>query len=495
MASAGVLENAVAWDHQRSYSDVTADNEWSPLPKIARGTAVGRYSPSVDTAVPGIDSSVDVGDELYVFESHNTGKWYRGYIVSPPRAQSAFNQPLPRSNQRLNNAALKPLDFDVGVGIFPAGIVSLKESFELTQDSISRAQNSLALQNDNDSTMTQIKPSPPAIPALKLENNNPTIPNEPLVDDIPSVINEWYNTYVYHHFLHGNYRLVQTIQDAIRDLYEIRRKLVYNLVTRNERIIARKKAIWQIARVTKLLNRGIIVRDTTSGEILSGNEGPVRLAQEQMLLALAPNYPDHAVVGDYLTEATMPKHILCDFKSCAGQLYGHGLTLKLHLRSKTHRLTESFHVKVKQETSIAEISAVLFRDLPVAIAKDDVYLVAILYEDVPLRSQQPTPISSLMGTQTQKGTRPVGTQQQHQQQQQQTSGAAGTPRLHISHGRRGVAAGAADISRLFRMVESVESPFTIRMYATYFDKGDPSDDNRGWGELVDRIIRGRPFGV
>lgn len=497
--------------HHTNYTAFTRSNtslenrssnmEWNPLPKIARGIAVGRYNPAPDTAVQGIDSPIDVGDEVYVFESHSSGKWYRGYVVTAPRAQSAFNQPLPRLSQRLNNAALKPLDFDISLGIFPSAIISLKQDFDLTLDTSnnreSRGMGGSSIKDRmsiaSDSTTTHYtKQSPPAIPAIRLDNEAPTMSSEPLVDDITSVIKEWYNTYVYHHFLHGNYRLVMTIQDVIKDLYEIRRKLVYNLVTSNERVIARKKAVWQIARVTKMLNRGIVVRDPTTGEILSRKDGPVKLAQEQMLLALAPNYPDHAVVGDYAKEFVLPKHILVDFKSCAGQNYGRGLTVYLHLRTKTHRLTESFQVKVHKDTEISDLSAVLFKDLPVSVAKDDVYLVAHLKEDVPLKSQYSTSISSLIGGPTGKPGSPS-------QFNGENSGNGGNnsniPKSQITHARRGVAAGAADISRLFRMEESVESPFTIRMYTTYFSPGEPSDDNRGWGELVDRIVRGRPSGV
>ncbi|CAN6656061.1 DOCK-like protein 1 [Trichomonascus vanleenenianus] len=460
-----------------------AGGDWTAREKIGRGIAVRRYAPRGNVA--NVDTPLDVGDEVYVFEVHSSGKWLRGYIVTSPRAQAAFNQPLPRS-KKINNAALKPLDLGVAIGVFPAAVVKIKEEFETATDPTSRLTgitNSLMSDFDTDSLINSYsgaKPTPPAIPALRMGHESLTLADEPIVDDITAVIKEWHNTYVFHHFLFGNYSLIRTVQAAIKDLYEIRRKLAYQLLTANERIIARKKAIWQIARITKILKRGIVVRDGASGQIMSGEDGPVRLAQEQILLALAPNYPDHAVVGDVVKMATVPKHFLVDFKSCVGQGYGHGLTVLLQLRTKTHRLTESFRIRIRPDTMLEELSAVLFRDLPISITKDDVYLVAKLFEEVSLKSKNATPISQLIGAPP--GAPVMGN-------------TAKAPAGSKSHARRGVAAGAADISRLFRVEESQEAPFTIRMYANYFGPEDPSDDNRGWGQLVERIVRGRPRGV
>ncbi|KAF5110944.1 hypothetical protein DV453_000645 [Geotrichum candidum] len=318
-----------------------------------------------------------------------------------------------------------------------------------------------------------IKSKPPPIPALRLGNEVPTVPNEPLVDEIVAVINEWYNTYVYHHYLFGNFELVNTINTIIQDLYFIRRKLIYGLLTSNERILARKKVIWQIARVINVLNRGHVVRDTKTGEILAGKEGPVRLAQEQILTALAPNYPDHSMINDVHAEVTQPKHILVDFKSCIGQGYGHGLTVYFQLRTKSSFLTEPFAIKIKPDMRITDLNAVLFRDLPLSVARGDVILNAEVFEDVPLKSKTPTSLTNILNSPNVPASKLPSKKQ----------------------GRRGLASGAADISRLFRIEDKGEAPFTIRMYATYFSVNEPNKDNRGWGELFERIVRGRPNGV
>jgi dedicator of cytokinesis protein 3 len=170
-------------------------------------------------------------------------------------------------------------------------------------------------------------------------------------------------------------------------------------------------------------------------------------------LALASDYPNHSTVSDEPKRATLPKHILVDFKSVTGSASSDPVTVLLYLRTKTQRLTESFSVFLQPNTLLIDLSAVLFRDLPISITKDDVFLVTEVYEDIPVSKGQSKTV------------------------------------------RRGFAAGAADISRLFRMEESVESPFTIRMFSNYFSASEPNDENRGWGELVDRIIRGRPRGV
>lgn len=517
-------------------------SEWSPLPKIARGVAIASYkSPSNDS------TTVDLGDEVYVIESHVSGNWLRGYVVSAPRALSAFNRPLSKEN-KVTDRPIKSLDLNVSMGVFPAQIINVKEYFDfsnpskhrdaieishgdksnhsqsptssedsdhrfsiITPDtpgssrlmtafeksmdqtlqhmefmnqrdsfhddlytargsvvapqiprhesngSISRALTSPEPSGRSSTVMTyhgaNSKPVAPAIPYLKLGNEVPTLENEPLVDDITSVIKEWFNTYVYHYFLLGNYRLITHINEAINDLYFIRRKLMYGLLTKSERIIARKRAVWQISRISKMLKQGVVVREPKTGEIMGNRMGLVKLAQEQVLLALASDYPNHSTVNDEPKKATLPKHILVDFKSVAGSASGHAITVLLYLRTRAQRLSESFSLTLQPNTLLIDLSAVLFRDLPVSITKDDVYLVSEVYEDIPVAKGQKKTV------------------------------------------RRGFAAGAADISRLFRMEESVESPFNIRMYSNYFLPGEPNEENRGWGELVDRIIRGRPRGV
>lgn len=473
--------SATEFSHQSA-----ANSEWIPLPRIGRGVVIGKHMANNDRKH---DISLNLGDEVYVFETHASNAWYRGYVVSPPSAHAAFNQPLPQG-KKINNAALKALDANIRTGIFPCSLVHLHEHFDLSQadnkaNSFAAKDRFSALGNGSDYDVDSLinggmgqlglKSKPPPIPALRLGNEVPTVPGEPLVDDIYSVIDEWYNTYVYHHYLFGNYELVNTINGIIQELYFIRRKLIYGLLTANERILARKKVIWQIARVINILNRGHVVRDTKSGDILAGKEGPVRLAQEQILTALAPNYPDHSMIGEVAPEATKPKHILVDFKSCIGQGYGHGLTVYLQLRTKSTRLTEPFAIKIKPDMRLTDLSAVLFRDLPLAIERSDVILNAEVFEDVPLKSKNPTSMSTILGT---------------------SSGASSiSSRQPKKQGRRGLASGAADISRLFRIEDKGESPFTIRMYATYFGISEPNKDNRGWGELYERIVRGRPRGV
>lgn len=462
-------------------------SEWTALPRIGRGIAIGKHTPNSSRMH---DIALNLGDQVYIFETHSSGAWFRGYVVSPPSAHAAFNQPLPQG-KKINNAALKALDANIRTGIFPSSMIHLHEYFDLSRyetkaSSVAKDRFS-ALGNGGDYEVDSLmidglnqlglKSKPPPIPALRLGNEVPTVPNEPLVDDIYSVIDEWYNTYVYHHYLFGNYDLVNTINSIIQELYFIRRKLIYGLLTSNERILARKKVIWQIARVINILNRGHVVRDTKSGDIVAGKEGPVRLAQEQILTALAPNYPDHSMIGEVAAEATMPKHILVDFKSCVGQGYGHGLTVYLQLRTKSSRLTEPFAIQIKPEMRLTDLSAVLFRDLPLSVERSDVILNAEVFEDVPLKGKNPTPLSTIFGSNSETRSTTISSRPSKKQ------------------GRRGLASGAADISRLFRIEDKGESPFTIRMYATYFSLNEPNKDNRGWGELFERVVRGRPRGV
>lgn len=495
---------------------------WAPLSKIARAVAIKSYNPTVEQQQKYDLAKFNLGDELFMFEVHQSMRWARAYVVSAPKAEAAFLQ-MGQRNERTATSPLSALDINLTVAIIPLNYGLIKEYFDLatsgttikskdvqssaglidgnhksvikagfrysdvtTSESIdfeSDVQFSNGLEQNNVGIIA--KPAVPAVPYLRLGNEVSTKDDEPLVDDITSVVREWFFTYLYHNYIEGKYTVVTTIAESIKDLYFIRRKLLFGLLTQAEKVLARRRAIWQMARVTKLLQRGIVVRDPNTGAIVGLEQGAVRLAQEQFMLALAPNYPNHAVVSDKLVIRNLPKHIMVDFKSVVGQVGAKKLYVHMYLRTKTHQLTESFMIAIKTDTHLADLSAVLFRDLPVSVIKDDVFLVAAVYEEVALKSSSSSAINNYTdGSNSRVGP---GAAQPLPLTNNQTPAKR--------YAKRGIAAGAADVSRLFRMEEMVEAPFTLRMYTNYFAPDEPSNENRGWGELIDRIIRGRPKGV
>jgi dedicator of cytokinesis protein 3 len=423
------------------------DNNWLPLPRVGRGVSIGEYNPP--NFVPNMDVRLSLGDYVYIFEKHSSGLWCRGFVVSLPKAHSAYNQP---SAPTANNAPLRPLELTVATGIMPSYLVRIREytNFTSTQGEL----------NTNNSRCDggESKPPVPAVPYLRLAYDSLMVPGEDLVDDIVSVIKEWFTVYTYHYFLEGKYELVERITNTIAKLDLIKKKLSFGLLTEIEKVTARRTVIWHITRMTKLLNRGIIVRYPNTGDYIPQEDGR-RLAQEQMLLALAANYPQYTLTSNSGHRSKLPRHVMVDFISVNGQRYKNNLTAICYLRSTSMRLTESVEVKIKPTTVVAELSAILFSDLPVSVTQSDIYLAVELYEDLN--------IDTVSKSGKQKSV----------------------------NGRHGVACGATSISRLFQVEGNSETPFTIRMFTSYFEQNCPSQQNKGWGELMTRVINGSPTGV
>lgn len=464
-----------------------ADNFWTPLTKIFRATASGAYYGS--GAIQGDDAVVNLGDELYVFEAHSSGTWYRGYVVSTPKIHAVFNQPTPGA--KVDNASLQPLELNARVCVFPKSIVKIREAIAIPGLGKNDASalsglnktSSIIAEYDDASSVGGVaggedsrKPKPPAIPHLRILPEDPSIAGEPLVDDITSVLKEWYSTYVYHNFLHGNYDVIDSIYGILNELFDLRIKLGYGLMTRDETIACRRRAIWAMGKVIKRLRRGIIVRDKNTGDIVGSEIGPIAMAQEQMLLAVSAQYPQAVDIHSWDRRnlgSSLPQHVLVDFDSIYGSKQGEGFTISLYLRSKLHRLTETF--EVRPESSRGDLSAVLFKDVPLTETRDDTYLVAEVFETLPIRPTNANPVRQILGSQA--------NEMQMRSEQPMTSY------------RRGVAAGVTAISRLFRHEAEGETTFSIRMYASYIAPGDAPNQNSGWGGLVDRLVNGNAEGV
>ncbi|ODQ64123.1 hypothetical protein NADFUDRAFT_53100 [Nadsonia fulvescens var. elongata DSM 6958] len=474
-------------DYQ-SLKSSQGDGKWSPLNRVAWATAINCYKTK--------KLNLNLGDDVYIFESHSSGLWYRGYVISSVSPVTSIEQMLETSSQPTNNAndafiaaaGSKAQEMKITTGVIPASCVHLKEQLgqSLNQGGDNVADASIASEkfsengvlgdvndflensirhspfsNDYESILAETsglsleKPSRPPVPALRLADSDLSDSAfEPLVDEIASVVKEWHSVFIYRYFVARRYDLVKALNKVIQQLLMIRRKLLFGILTHAEKVTARQKAIWLIARGTKLLKRGVIVRDQATGETVSGKDDPIKMAQEQFLTGLAPNYPSNTFMSFANEETThLPAHIIVNFKSTLGNGAVPGMVVFFYLRNRVRRLTEAFSVEVKPDLSLLNISAVVFRDLPRSVVDKEIYLVAVVFETV-----KPT----------------------------------ATSKLHV---RRGVAAGVADISRIFRTDQKSDSEFTIKMFTSYSSNGVYDNENHGWGELVDRIIKGSPVGV
>lgn len=290
------------------------------------------------------------------------------------------------------------------------------------------------------------------------------------------------------------------------------------LLTKNETQVAKETATFLLAKISKKLAsraarlnsasydldnqntdisgyKAILSRDAYTGNLLSNdNEIPSKIALNQLLCALAPNFPINAHINksEYSLDPKPnknffpdpPSHILVDFKSVSGssayQPPGFcGMIAYLYIRNNKKRLTEAFAVhtnSVEDLVHVEKISAALFKNIPASeIENSRVYLVAVLTEEVELNLKE------------------------------------GNNLPQIRRVKKGVAAGVTDITRIFSSnqgsLEAGEShQFTIKLFGSYMNqKKNPtkmigqSDDetnvNNGWGETVDRIIAGSNHGI
>jgi hypothetical protein len=126
--------------------------------------------------------------------------------------------------------------------------------------------------------------------------------------------------------------------------------------------------------------------------------------------------------------------------------------------------------------SLGELTAVLFKDIPLEETAHDTYLVAQVFETIPIKISAANPVRHLLGATS-------------------TSTLLSRSEGPLSSYRRGVAAGVTAISRLFRHETAGETLFNIRMYTSHLGYSGHSKLNTGWGGLVERLVTGSAEGV
>ena len=482
---------------------------WKPTEEFLRGEIVKPFLPleKHPKLVNEHLTNLYPGDEIYVFET-KYDKWGRGYCLTKPfpndfTITSVNLDQLPGVNVKVVVFPLKyvkiilklpfpTVETEVDSPIVPVGdnVPTIRES------EFARSQ---ALLGNADFT-SESKVNIPPLPQHRLDEG----------DDFLMEIKhslELLTSHIFALYSIGEFKLFYKLSSIYHDLHEARIKLHNNLLTSSEIQVTKETATMLLNKIPKELasrsvrlnafsfdldNRytdtsgykAVLARDERSGNLLSSsNSTPSKLALNQMLCALAPNFPIYAYTvknrfslepsPNKHSEHESPSHILVDFKSVSGSSAYEppgfaGMTAYLYIRNNRKRLTEAFAVHTKSADDLVRvenISASLFRNIPVSeTVMSRTYLVAVLTEEVDVNIKS--------------GNTPV-----------------------IKRVKKGVAAGVADITRVFSKKQgSLQSgsahPFTIKLFGSYMNKKGRSDvPNNGWGELVDRIISGVDYGV
>lgn len=455
------------------------------------------------------------GDEVYIFETKND-KWARGYSLTRP-----FPADIAIGSVNLDNLP----GLRVKIVIFPLSYVKLVEKLPIKMNKTNVTTNcrfSNAVFETNIGDISSVADSSMTSHGNELstllEAGVPPLPFESfkfagsLSDEIAYALN-LLTSHIFELYSMGEFRLFNKLYDIYKRLDEMRVKLSHENLTRNEARITNETVTSLITSIPKNLAsraarvnaksldlessltdvsgyKAILARDSVDGTLSSLSLTlPSQLALNQELCALLPKYPINAQMNqdNYVVRPCLnrklsheqPSHILVDFNSVSGssnhQPSGFaGMTAYLYIRNARKRLTEAFAVhtdSVEQLLFVEKISAAFFRNIPVAeVENNRVYLVAILTEEINLRPKD-------------------------------------TKVPHIKGLKKGVAAGIADITKVFsRSENSLASgerhQFSIKLFGSYRSSKKSSNEvepsrieNNGWGELVDRIIKNTNLGV
>ena len=211
------------------------------------------------------------------------------------------------------------------------------------------------------------KRSPAPVPMLKIGDETPTSSSEPLVDEIASCLREWHSKNLHELLLSRRYSVLEKVSELVYKLDFSRRQLLYGVLTAQELLILREKAVWELVRGNKMLSGEVIVRDPRQrGRLLTGDDSALELTRLQSSMSL-------------LEEQPLPLHDSVDLYHFMVELkaFGNNVlvspTVTAYLCSQTYGepsrpLTETFLQEIPSQDELDKVAAsgalrTLFTDL------------------------------------------------------------------------------------------------------------------------------------
>ncbi|CAK9435618.1 uncharacterized protein LODBEIA_P03450 [Lodderomyces beijingensis] len=493
---------------------------WAPTESFLKGKIVRPFLPNEKH--PQLKNpnfkNLYPGDQVFIFEVKDD-KWARGYASSRPMPNDFV-----ATSYNLNDLPTQKND----VVVFPLSYVKVEAELPFPEFKINEEFNNVAnvtaLPTIHDSERDHREAVDGAEKQVDNRQAYPPYPENSvheegnICDEIKYTL-ALLTSHIFALYTMGEFKLFEKLVATYNALNETRVKLMFDLLTEEEDKVARETAISLLNEISKKLAskvsrlnqksydldnehtdiygfKAILARDASTGEVLDlKNSTPARIALNSELGAFMTGYPVHAHnhTQDYsLTpppnknlNGEPPSHILVDFKSVSGssayQPPGFASTTAyLYLRNNDKRLTEAFAVhtqSVDELTNIEKISAALFKNLPSSeIINNKVFLVAVLTEEINLNNLK-----------------------------------SNSQLPQIKRVKKGVAAGVADITRIFSynegsLISGEPHQFSIRLFGSYVNRkatklgetpqvDNINNSNNGWGELVDRIIAGSGHGI
>ncbi|PWW73882.1 hypothetical protein C7212DRAFT_283922 [Tuber magnatum] len=223
------------------------------------------------------------------------------------------------------------------------------------------------------------RPRPAApVPMLKVGDETSSFESEPLVDEIASCLREWHAANLHELLLNCEYPLLDEISSLVHQLDLSRRQLLHGVLTKAELVATRERTVWALVRGNKLLSREIIVRNPSSGRILTGDDSSVDVTTLQSQMSLLEYPPTPSQDGVTL------HHLSMEHKAFVG-VASEPVTLVFYLATKQNvPISESFTVSLDAQGTPLDSKNLgkmqtLFTDLSSRDATEDMFLVARVY--------------------------------------------------------------------------------------------------------------------
>lgn len=264
--------------------------------------------------------SLEVGDELYIIEQQ--GQWYRGYVLCPVEEGRKPNKApigvFPRSHVQIKEYIdIDPDEADAlafkrrreisselstittttsstrPLSEIPNGLPrSFSESYigqsHFSLDSSSNGINgrpgsfgdlNFELESDFNPPQKPISSSslhipPPPLPLARFDQSTVTGSSEPLVDEIAACISDW-NSLLYTYVNNRQYSTFNTVKEHINYLFQARRQLLDQALSREELIKLRREIVHRMVISNLEQQQDMIIRHPEKGYLLDGTNASI----------------------------------------------------------------------------------------------------------------------------------------------------------------------------------------------------------------------------
>ncbi|KAG1406694.1 hypothetical protein G6F60_002733 [Rhizopus arrhizus] len=399
--------------------------------------------------------SLEVGDEVFAIEQQ--GQWYRGYVLCTleegKKPNSAQMGCFPRSHVQIkeyididpDEAEALPFKrhrdlpeeqtsrpntvIEIPIGLprsFSESFIQPRHSLSNSLDSpTSTRPGSFSELNLDSQPLDSKKPSnahipPPALPLARFDQSTAIGSSEPLVDEIAACVSEW-NGLLYDCIEKRDYNAFHAIKDNVNYLFQARRQLLDQALSREELVKLRKDIVNRMVIGNLERNQAMIIRHPEKGYLLDVTNTSLSMIYKMhwkiastMIAGSKPSLLPRTASGSLLhqedvtlnsSSATLNTlkspsntlgasekhqkrtkfyHLFFEFKACIAHISHLGefteLYFTLYSASEKKYITEPFVVVLnnqgmpKEESQIGKLQT-LFVDLSTHDLLDNVYLI------------------------------------------------------------------------------------------------------------------------